>query len=557
MNVKKVFNIDRITVILCICIIALGFYLLETNFSFFDFFQKNKTSNKNSIGKIQIVKSDARLKNSKQFFWADAKRNDVINLGDSIFVGDQSSVQIIFNDGSKMIIAANSLIKFNSENKKLKLSLQYGSVKTEKTSDQLVLDDCGKSIDLEGKNASLEIGKTTDCGDLKVNIAKGDVKVNNSDFNLKKSANMLIKSSSMAQLKELPKVNETILKLEDIAPKIEIDQLSESTENKKTALPAEIEKTIKETEQKIIEAPMLPPKLVSNEIIHTVGQNQSAKVNWHPATNAQKYIVEYTDDPNFNDYKTTETFQTEFDFGDITDPVYYRLKSISRLNNISKEYSTIGKVNINFPKIAIKDPPLKDLYIATSNSDPGVEKKFTVNFSSVPTADKYLIELGPNNDFTKSLKFQSRSPSSIIKVPAPGKYGYRVKAFDSKNRMISSSDKMGSISYARVYDLPAPTTPPEQKSQIYYFQKGIGKFIWIRWSAAKYKNAKYEVYISKDIDFKNIVKKYSTNNTKYLIQEELTKGKYFWKIRYFTNDNGPLQESTWSEINEININSTD
>lgn len=558
---KSFLENDNVTTAICLLVIGVGFYALESDFSFFNYTNTNG-SNANSIGLINSVESDVRLKNSKSIFWSNARKDDLLAQGDSLFVGPDSNIVIKFSDGNSITIGSNSLIKFKQENKKIKLNLQYGSIKSENLPSQIVLDDCGQSLDIRSKNASLEIGKSTECGKIQVKSKKGEVRVNNKV--VQQHEELVIDKAPIAQLIEKPEVNQTIVQLEQLAVPVSLnneldlkndfasDSRQPAQEDNKPDPIALLQEKINE-EVKFLK----PPELVKSKTTFPAGSSSPTTISWKRADLAVEYILETSATPDFANVSTTRTTQNEITLNTpIQDSLYYRLKSVGKTSAISADYSQTGIIEATYPSIKLRNDVISYDYLAKNSKDIPKEKSFSLNWNEIPNAEKYLVQVDTDENFSSPQEFTARGPASVIKVPGAGKYNVRVSAYNSQSRKISSTSKVGEIIYNRIFDLQAPSIETSYTNLVYIFQKGLGKFIWLKWNALQDDkgDSKYKIEVAKDDSFSQIVKTYYTKKNRVLIQEQLPEGKYFWRVRTETGPIAtPQSTSDWSNLGLIQI----
>ncbi|AZZ36322.1 hypothetical protein CIK05_05805 [Bdellovibrio sp. qaytius] len=519
--------------------LSIGFYALHTDFSFFNI-GRNGAGSGNSIGSVSQVESDVRVRGTKNIFWQNARSDDVVAQGDSLFVGPDSSIVVKFEDGTSITIGANSLIKFKTEGNQVKLNLQYGSIKSQNLPSNLVLDDCGKSVNIESKgDADLEIGKSSECGKIQVKSKKGEVKVNNQVVTQNKD--LIVAPPPTAKLMEKPLVNEALVKLESLSA-LDVAKLNEMK-------PEDVQKKI-EAETK----PLLPPQLIRESAKIIVDKDRVPAASWAKAENAKEYILETADNPEFNNPTVTRTPASISKIESTSDQVYYRLKSVGN-NNATSEYSKTGKIDLVYPSIKLKDDKIVYDYIAKDSQDVGKPKNFNVRWNEVPNADKYVVEVAnKDGDFTKAQSYTVRTPASAVKIPGQGKYQYRVSAYNKAERKISSTSKMGEIFYNRIFDMKTPVIAKAASSLQFFFQKGLGKYIWLKWMAPESKSTdKFRVEISKDQNFSNLFQSYSTNKNKVLVQENIPAGQYFWRVRAEGQEKD--QVSDWSKPGFLEVNS--
>lgn len=537
---KKFFNDDTITIYVCVIGLLIGWYALHSDFSFFNI--GGRSASGNAIATVETVESDVRLRGTKNIFWENARTQDDIVEGDSLFVGPESSIVIRFEDGKSITIGSNSLIKFKSENNKIKLNLQYGSIKSQNLPTQLVLDDCGKALDIKAQgDTDLEIGKSSECGKIQVKTKKGEVKVN--DKVVDKTKDFVVPVvAPIVKLIEKPIVNEAIVKLESL-PAPEIQKIQEMK-------PEEVQKKV-EAEQK----PLLPPQLLRKTAKILIDKEKVPAASWQKAEMAEEYILETSTEPEFKNPTVVRTPAAIHKVEPIgNDQLYYRLKSVGK-NKKESVYSEVGQIEFVYPSIRIKEPKTVYDYIAKSSKDTGTPKNFNVKWTEVPNADKYVVEVDKKDgDFSSPQKYTVRKPAGAIKIPGQGQYQYRVTAFNAQDRKISSSSNIGEIIYNRFFDMKTPSIEKTASSLQFFFQKGLGKFIWLKWASPEAKvTDKFRVEIAKDKEFTKLFKSYSTYKTKVLVQDSLPAGNYFWRVRAESTEDKE-QVSDWSNPGQIEIN---
>lgn len=543
---EKFFKEDTITVYVCLIGIGIGFYALHTDFSFFNIDGRtssvNSVNSGDSIGTVSKVESDVRVRGTKNIFWANARSEDSIAQGDSLFVGPGSSIVVDFEDGTSITIGSNSLIKFKSEGDKVKLNLQYGTVKSQNLPANLVLDDCGKSMDIKTSgDTDLEIGKTSECGKIQVKTRKGEVKVN--DKVVTKNKELIVAPPPIAKLIEKPVVNEAIVKLESLSA----PEVAKINEMKPEDLQKKIEAEVK---------PLLPPQLLREKARILVNKDKSPAASWMTAENAKEYILETSDNPEFTNPTVSRTPASISKIENLaSDQIYYRLKSVGN-NNKTSEYSKVGQIELVYPGIKLKEDKIVYNYLAKNSKDVGPSKSFKIRWSDVPNAEKYVVEVDKKDgDFTGATSFTTREPASTIKVPGIGQYKYRVTAFNKAERKISSTNKAGDVIYNRLFDMKTPQIEKIASNLQFFFQKGVGKYVWLKWNSSENKKTdSFRVEISKDPNFSDLFKSYSTNKNKVLVQESMPAGQYYWRVRAESSEDKE-SVSDWSSPGTLEVNS--
>lgn len=108
------------------------------------------------IGKVAHAKNDVRQKVFRQFSWKSAKQLNDLHLGDSLFTGAGSTVEVQLSDGRILTLQENSLVVFASNENQLELDLKAGRLSGSVDGCVKLHGDLGKQ-DLCGKDSSVEV----------------------------------------------------------------------------------------------------------------------------------------------------------------------------------------------------------------------------------------------------------------------------------------------------------------------------------------------------------------------------------------------------------------
>lgn len=425
---------DYITVYVSVGVIALCYYALKVDFSFWQ--NKGVRANQQSIGKVTKIVSDVRVRNSKNIFWSEARKNDVVGIGDSVFVGPNSNTIIKFQDGKSITVGSNSLVKFNTESKNVKLSLEYGSIKSNSLPDSLVLDDCGQTLHIESApNSDLEIGKS-DCGKVQVKSTRGAVRINKKPI-AQNSVPVQIKSSPappLKKLKEKPVVNLSMAQLEKLNPAEVAKVTSLSLDDlQKQFAPAPIA-VLSLPPQK----PLLAPQLIQETTVIPANSKILPTAAWVKSENAKEYILETADNPEFRNVRIQKTIATSQVLPVSKGSIYYRLKSVNETK--SSEYSKTGLISFALPKVEAPKPIVKQQPIAT----PIIDSDYTsltyffqktgpylwIKWAAdMKLPHSYQVEISKKANFKKITKRYNTKESTFVigDVLPVGRYFWRVR----------------------------------------------------------------------------------------------------------------------------------
>lgn len=516
-KIKNLKRQDLTILALCLLFFIVSAFLYRFGGSTFS----NTEDSTGQIGQIISIQSDVRHKVNKSYFWTDAAKYTSIVKGDSLFVGQNSSGHVRLKDGKEFSIGENSLVKFSFKNNDLSLEMGFGQIKAVGLNQKIKISECGKVYEIDASQADLLITKADDCSSLGVQVNKGNVKVNSK----------VIEKSAKPQ------------KIADNGKQLDI-----------TSTPI-IEKPQPKVEP-VPELPPPPPKVVDAPRLLKKNQNilldENAKPNigWMPMDDIKEYQIEISPNSFFDQvslYRTKNNSLpvTRFE----SEQIYYRVKAKSN-EDIESSYSEVGQMKFQFPEIVLNDADRRISYVAKNSKDLGAPQKFDISWTPVKAASEYVIEVDSSPEFAAPQKTNLRVPAGTLTIPKGGQYHYRVSAIGQSGRQISSSN-VGVISYDKVFDLLKPTISNTSKNLTYYFQRGLAKFIWLRWvdTTPTSKIEHYRLEIAKDQNFQEKIKAYNVKKPQFLLNETLEKGQYYWRVRSENKD----QFSDWSDLGYLKV----
>jgi hypothetical protein len=151
---------DRILRGLCLIGLVITGLLLWSDTAFQVLFENVPLRTKSqALGQIFMVKNDTRHKYSGLFKWEQANSNQDIHLGDSLFTGNESESQVLFNDGQKIDIHQNSMITFTKVEKAEIPNLNIGNF-TVSVKGKMKIGINGEIIELVSSNSQIQIRMT-------------------------------------------------------------------------------------------------------------------------------------------------------------------------------------------------------------------------------------------------------------------------------------------------------------------------------------------------------------------------------------------------------------
>ncbi len=670
--------IDKIICLICLLTILVC-WLILTNLN--NFHALNSEGEK--IGRISTKGEDVRKKISSEYFWEKLLGADDIRHGDSFFAGKSSAATISLADGVTLQLKENSLVKFTGKNNKLSIDIAFGQVRVSSEKRIVVLNDCGKEIEIESINAVFDIDKGKDCGDIQIKVNSGRIKIakkvvdSQVDLSHHQSKVFLDK---ILKIMDSPKMDspknvkayiqmaqtcgleffatwDTIRNASEyeieISPdsKLQRDKKNFSVkENRFLLAPVESDKLyyrlkVKNGEFGAIGVAELRqnmgiPKIQQSELSLLNINELALNLRWLALEKADQYRVEVSETADFT-LAQTQTVpdltvnmralkkskvyvrvraENRFIKGSFSEPVLVtlgnekievpRFKSaalkwtgsdlvldlswspiekatafqieVSETAAFSKprmqvikgnvarfsgqEHTAVfvrGRLENKFIKGPFSEPILVAYkYQATDSShvltencpvlsykDTGSKKDFNVDWPAVPMAQVYSVKIINSKKAGEAIQIQSRSPASIITVPACGDYDIKIDALDKAGRKISSEFNATKILYKAALFLLKPIIAEAQKNINIFFQNGESHFLWLKWVADVKPESIFRVELATNDSFTENLKQFDVRDSKLLIKSKFQGEKYFWRVR----EQKVGLKSEWSEVAQIKI----
>ncbi len=533
-------NNNRISII-CLVISLICIYFLNND----SYFKLNHTGQNQFIGIFETVRKEARRKSSFSYFWEDVSARDELIEGDSIYTGPNSSVEVKLQTGQLLTIQPNSLVKFKMKNNKLTIDIPYGNLQLDSTSSELVISDCGQNYPLENDRQKMTIQKSDKCGSIKVAI---------NSARLKDKINSISQTENSIDELLVETVNQSWIT--DKEQQIDVSNLPATPVVSPELLVSSVgveNQSIKNKTTELTKA----PQFLRSKYDYDLLSSKSLEVKWKSVVNATRYILQISESPHFETSQKIVTTQTSYILPKTDRAVYFRvqaevLKEVEKNGQLVKEktmtlFSKLAELNVSYPEIELAHKKIEKDYLAKNSSDSGQEIPFDLEWTQVPSADTYEVEVFESESNTSIKKINTRSPASALPLSKPGRYKYKVRALDSKGRTVSSSG-FGEISYNRIFDLVAPIIKNEFKNMFFFFQNESARYIWLNW-LSQGSEVNFRLEISSDYHFRQIVKAISTQNQKYLMTDRILAGDYFWRVRSQVND----RSSDWSDIQKFKV----
>ncbi len=503
------------------------------------FFKSDRTSAV-VVGNLTAVKSDVRHKSKSDYFWETSKVANKIFQGDSLFTGEKSSSVVTLNDGEKLQISQNSLVHFLGDKSRLQIDLAFGNIKTFGLEKPLLITDCGQKYLIESTQAQFELSKSDLCGSFQLMVKTGAVQV--TKYKVKKTfRNTDTRKVSLTDSFAANSAGRRLV-IPLVAPKPAIPPVVQAS-------PV----VVAPTPVVVAPPPIIPTRLAAPQFIKplqnvTLEKDTNVSLSWKSVRNAKLYRLEIADNKKFSAAKVIQVKTNSYNFSPPTSGDYY-FRTQAFANGYSPSfYSKPALVKTEFPPIEVVKSKFVNSHQARSPADAGQAKRFPLSWNSIPTAEKYVIEVDKNSEFSNPTKTEVVAPSGYAEVPRTGNYFFRVSALDTTGRKISSMPSLGEIIYKKINQISGPLIDNAYKSLSFYFQKEYGQFIWLRWQSTT-ESPRYRVEVAQVRDFKKVDFTFASAEAKVLIKSKLPKGDYFWRVR----SESPDKVSAWSEISELKV----
>ncbi|MFZ3231887.1 MAG: hypothetical protein WA160_16895 [Pseudobdellovibrio sp.] len=505
----------RAIIICCICIVAV-LYLLSHP----ELFNQNGNSEKDSIGHVTQVNADIRYKSKQDYFWKKAYSHSYVSKGDSIYTGSKSSTEVLLNDGKILKISENSLVRFTTVDKTLSIDLAFGKVAATGVNKTFTISDCGQLYTVDAKQASFELIKNKECGNFDLKVSKGTVFVDKKQT-VKAASKRIITKNILAESHAEKKISFVL------PPPVEIKPVV--------------------VEEKVV---LVDPFFITKSKKMFFKKGTTYSLDWQNVPNADFYMLDIAENSLFAPSSSNKVVATHYDFTPTKGgSFYFKVKAMTN-KGVASFPSQPVSLSFGFPSIELNNKFIKAVYKAKNSKDLGQKAKFDVSWSTIDTAEKYLVEVDNDPSFSKPTRFISRRPSSAIPVPQTGNFHYRVSAFDKSGRKISSSGLPGEIDYKKIFNMAQPLLENTVKNMSYYFQKDFAQFIWLKWNSTAADDRKsFRLEISKSNSFSQVDSAFNTRDTKFLIKNKLAGGEYYWRVR----SENESQFSDWSDLGRFKI----
>jgi hypothetical protein len=161
-------RIDRILLGLGAILILISSYQL--------FFKTSENSSGEILGTLTSTLSVVKTKSALSLDWRDATSGNNLTENQMIYTDNSSSAEVVFKQGSALVIGENSLVKLRSSGKDQAMDLSKGFIRAKLEGDKpLKVQMNGEDYYLSGSNADVQINMLDQKGEI--GVLTGEVSV--------------------------------------------------------------------------------------------------------------------------------------------------------------------------------------------------------------------------------------------------------------------------------------------------------------------------------------------------------------------------------------------
>ena len=455
-------SFDKIVIIACLIVIAFcSVYLMD-----FNYFQ-DKRNGGEKIGQIKINGQDVRKKINSEYFWQNITGLNQIYHGDSYYAGKKSNATIELDDGTTLQLKENSSVRFINRKNKISIDIVFGQVRVSAATKAITINDCSKEIQIESsKDSSFDVAKGQECGDVKINVNTGRIKMANqiADANIKVNLGTLGQSPLQKAFKFLDRPHNvkghiqmtTTGGLELVAG---WDPMKKASEYEIEVSPdADMKKDTKNYRIKtnqlivpdvgveklyyrvrgnaspenpgefgsvttaVVKESLEPPQIQASELKLTSPSELSLNLSWLPAAKAAQYHVEVSESPDFTKPISQDLQTNTAQFVNLNqEMVYFRIRSENKF--VKSRFSETTKVALTKENLAVPVVKSKGFEVLSQN-----ELALNFNWKPVEKSNLYQVEVSETADFSKPIVQVVKKPAARFTGLAQTAVYVRVRA---------------------------------------------------------------------------------------------------------------------------------
>lgn len=295
-------------------------------------------------------------------------------------------------------------------------------------------------------------------------------------------------------------------------------------------------KVISEGPKSLFAAPLIAQEAItySPRSDRKLANEDGPQLSWSKVPGAGSYLLQISKTADFNNATdvnlTSETTTwTGYDLGTF----YYRVFALTPKGQKSPA-SKVGniKITVSKPSISVLGSVKID---AKTSGEKALPKSVRLEWTQVPMADSYVIQMASDASFSKPKSFKSRAPASDLSLPQPGLYHVRVQPLDKDGQPLTEYSEARQAEYQMNWPMGAPRLIDPLDKMTVFLQADTAPFIWLYWEqvpAAQY----YTVEISEDPLFQRPLISQRVDSNKFLIKQKVPTGNIYWHVRAETGE---------------------
>jgi hypothetical protein len=562
----KLNKIERRLFILCCLVILVFSYLLYDDSLLF----ANRVSKDAPIAELIEKKNDVRLKISESFSWISTKAPEKLYPFDSLFTGDGSTAILRLDDGSVLRIDGQSLIVMSMFEGQLVLDLKSGSLSGDLSQNSKLLLKTREGFQTlkasEGKKFKLEkdfAGQTLQRVDRKpASLVESDIIWKSpKHFSLNKQDPRTYRNLSWTKIGN---IQDTVIEI-STTPEFNLVDKQMKTAKTESGIPVELPDgqyfvrlkgyskdrklnatSLVHTFELIDKKKSLlpPPLLLTKNISHSDSFNFPPVVKWQGVNTAEKYRVEVSNSPRFEQVKKYETGQDFFPWSDFQPGTYF-VRLYSQNSESTSEPSDIGTIEVS--SVAPKLDAIPPILIRSKDKNVGPQD-VKLRWQHTGKQAKYRVEVSKDGTFHDAQVLESNRGPASLQVKNPGDYSVRVFAADESGTPISPSSNIEHFRYDIKNPLDTPQLIKPFSETTVFLQKADNPYLWLDWKPV-FAAEIFKVQIARDPEFKDIIWNEKTDRNRFLVEKRIPNGKYYWRVKALADKDE--SNSDWSQPNRF------
>lgn len=550
-----------------VILITLSYFMYDDSL----LYSFNNSASGQAIGTLQKLEKDVRIKSQTSFSWIPAMKNNVVSEMDSVFTGENSEVNIHLKDGTILELGPDSMITLNLNNEQLKLNLKYGDLSVSPSkSTKVTLMNAKKELQIEtpvGESAGpIEFKVQKRYHILETSPKKGKLQVRSGHESLLLSQGESANINSSGKIKSLANSESAITKSLNLRSKILLS-------SPPIIAPPEVLSTLPVTPPpppppppvpvpqivsapppvaKIMSEPASPPEaplIVSKDFTFNsepllnrdIASLPTPEILWKKSKGASEYLVEISNSLKFEKPILVKTKQNSLSWASYKKGVhYYRVSALH--HSLQSPPSESYKITVTVPNPKLSE--IKDIQLSADDPlakapTPAVQ----IQWSDLPLAKKYALELSKQNDFKEKETIVDIKTLHSYILQEPGEYFARVKAFSNDSEPLTEFSNTIHFKYTFLKPIATPLlSEPLDKASL-FIQSLDDAYIWLEWKPVE-KAKDYIIEVSTQKDFQKLITQQTLSKTRFLVKNGLPLGRVYWRVKAVATE--PLKDSSWS-----------